>query len=252
MDRTATASAQPMRDRMAALLGRRRELKWRRAGENLLEVSVMMCCRAAMVGAVAFSMASGSLFAATTEVLRNEKVDVTEWRLQPGEQAPLPAHHASVVVYMTGDAALAKMADGTRQKIAVQRGKAVDEAARAGMLVNTGREPLRFVRVEFLSPGAREMWGMTGLPPNYNMIFEDEHSRTYNIRIAAHEWEPQHTHHNRVVVCLSGAKLEHVLPDGSVQPSTLKTDEVDWRPAQTHKGHNIGDTNLWVVAIEPK
>jgi len=55
-----------------------------------------------------------------------------------------------------------------------------------------------------------------------------------------------------VVVCLSGAQLEHVLPDGSIQPSTLKTDEVTWRPAQTHKGHNIGDTPLWVVAIEPK
>ena len=201
---------------------------------------------------MALSMTSGSLFAETTEVLRNEKVDVTEWRLKPGEQAPLSAHHASVVVYMAGDEALVKLADGTRRKIAVQRGKTVDEAARAGMLVNTGSEPLRFVRVEFLTPGTREMWGMKGLPPNYQMIFEDEHSRTYNIRIRAHEWEPQHTHHDRVVVCLSGAKLEHVLPDGRVQPSTLKTDEVDWRPAQTHKGHNIGDTDLWVVAIEPK
>lgn len=212
----------------------------------------MMCCRDALVGVVALAMASGPLFAATTEVLRNEKVDVTEWTLKPGEQAPLPAHHASVVVYMAGDEALAKMADGTMRKITIERGKTVDEAARAGMLVNTGSEPLRFVRVEFLTPGTRETWGMTGLPPNYNMIFEDEHSRTYNIRVAAHEWEPLHTHHNRVVVCLSGAKLEHVLPDGSVQSSTLKTDEVDWRPAQTHKGHNIGDTNLWVVAIEPK
>jgi hypothetical protein len=93
---------------------------------------------------------------------------------------------------------------------------------------------------------------MIGLPPNYKVLFEDRHSRTYDIRIAAHEWEQQHTHHARVVVCLSGAQLEHVLPDGSIQSSTLKTDEVTWRPRQTHKGHNLGDTDLWVIAIEPK
>jgi hypothetical protein len=25
-----------------------------------------------------------------------------------------------------------------------------------------------------------------------------------------------------------------------------------WRPGQTHEGHNIGDTDLWAIAIEPK
>ncbi len=177
---------------------------------------------------------------------------VTDVTLLPGEQAPLLAHHASVVVYLAGDVAQVRLADGTRRAITIERGKTVDEAARAGMLINTGHEPLHLVRVEFLTPGSREMWHMTGLPPNYQMIFEDEHSRTYNIRVPAHAWEPQHTHHDRVVVCLSGAELEHVLPDGKVVPSTLKTDEVDWRLGQTHKGRNIGDTDLWVVAIEPK
>ena len=206
----------------------------------------------ALVGAAALGMAAGSLFAATTEVLKNEKVAVSEVTLKPGEQAPLPADHASVVVYLAGDEAQLKLANDTEQNLTVERGETVDEMARAGVLINTGHQLLRLVRVEFLTPGGHEMWGMTGLPRNYQMIFEDSHSRTYNIKVAAHEWEPQHTHHDRVVVCLSGATLEHVLPDGSVVPSTLKTDEVTWRPAQTHKGHNPGDTDLWVVAIEPK
>ncbi len=206
----------------------------------------------ALVGAAALWMAAGSLFAATTEVLKNEKVAVSEVTLKPGEQAPLPADHASVVVYLAGDDAQVKLADGTEQNLTVERGETVDEMARAGVLINTGHQPLRLVRVEFLTAGAHEMWGMTGLPRNYQMLFEDAHSRTYNIRIAAHEWEPQHTHRDRVVVCLSGAQLEHALPDGRIQPSTLKTDEVDWRLAQTHRGHNLGDTDLWVVAIEPK
>jgi hypothetical protein len=51
---------------------------------------------------------------------------------------------------------------------------------------------------------------------------------------------------------LSGAELEHILPDGTKQPSTLKTGEIAWRPAATHTGHNMGTTPLWCIAIEPK
>jgi hypothetical protein len=54
------------------------------------------------------------------------------------------------------------------------------------------------------------------------------------------------------VVCLSGAQLEHILPDGEKQPSTLETGEVVWRLGATHIGHNMGRTDLWVIAIEPK
>jgi hypothetical protein len=96
------------------------------------------------------------------------------------------------------------------------------------------------------------MWGMTGLAPNYKMLVEDRYARAYDIKIPAQTFEPQHTHHDRVVVSLSGAELEHILPDGTKQPSTLKTGEVVWRLGATHIGHNLGHTDLWVIAIEPK
>jgi hypothetical protein len=191
-------------------------------------------------------------FATTTEVLRNEKVIVTEETLAPGEQETVAGEHPSVVVFLSGDRVTAQFADGTANNAAVHRGDVLNEAAGRRMVTNAGNTPLKLVRAEFLTAGSHETWGMTGLPPNYKVFLEDQHSRTYEIRIAAHAWEPQHTHHARVVVCLSGAQLEHVLPDGSVQPSTLKTDEVTWRPGQTHTGHNLGDTDLWVIAIEPK
>jgi hypothetical protein len=54
------------------------------------------------------------------------------------------------------------------------------------------------------------------------------------------------------VVCLEGAELEHILPSGEHQPSSLKSGEIGWRPAATHIGHNMGHTDLWVLAIEPK
>ncbi len=199
-----------------------------------------------------FVAASVPVLAASTEVLRNEKVIVTEEALAPGEQETVAGEHASVVVFLSGDAVQGKYVDGRQRQDAVQRGEVLNEAAGRRMVTNIGHTPLRLVRVEFLTAGGDDTWGMTGLPPNYKVLFEDQHSRTYEIRIAAHAWEPQHTHHARVVVCLSGAQLEHVLPDGSVQASTLKTDEVAWRLGQTHKGHNLGDTDLWVIAIEPK
>ncbi len=217
------------------------------------EFGVFMQRTSRWIGAsLLFVAAAAPVFAATTEVFRNEKVIVTEEALAPGEQETVAGEHASVVVFLSGDAVQGKYVDGRQRQDAVIRGEVLNEAAGRRMVTNTGHAPLRLVRVEFLTDGSGETWGMTGLPPNYKVDFEDDHSRTYEIRIAGHAWEPQHTHHARVVVCLSGAQLEHVLPDGSVQPSTLKTDEVAWRLGQTHKGHNLGDTDLWVIAIEPK
>ncbi len=203
--------------------------------------------------AVVFLMAGTAPgFAATTEVLKNEKVVVNEETLTPGERETVAGNHASVVVYLDGDNAEITFAGGPAERVTVKRGETVSEPAGAATLTNTGRLTLRLVRVEFLTAGDAETWGRTGLAPDYKVLFEDRHSRAYDIRIAAHAWEPEHTHHDRVVVCLRGARLEHVLPDGSKQASTLKTDEVAWRPGQTHKGHNLGDTDLWVIAIEPK
>ena len=205
------------------------------------------------IGVALFAIAlPAPLLAGTTEVLRNDKVVVTEESLAPGEQETVAGEHPSVVVFLSGDAVQGKYVDGPERHDSVQRGEVLNEAAGRRIVTNTGNLPLRLVRVEFLTAGSGETWGMAGLPPNYKLLFEDRHSRTYDIKIAAHAWEQQHTHHARVVVCLSGAQLEHVLPDGSTQTSTLKTDEVTWRPAQTHTGHNIGDTNLWCIAIEPK
>jgi hypothetical protein len=40
--------------------------------------------------------------------------------------------------------------------------------------------------------------------------------------------------------------------DGSKEKSSLQTGDIFWRLAATHIGHDIGLTDLWVIAIEPK
>lgn len=182
----------------------------------------------------------------SVEKIRNEKVVVTEDTLAPGEHEALP-QKPGMLVFMSAGTAEVK-----GRKDAVKEGQAVFEPAGSGAIANAGSAPLHFARIEFLTGGADETWGMKGLAPNYVMLVENRYARAYDIKIEPGAFEPQHTHHDRVVVSLSGATLEHILPDGTHQPSTLKTGEIVYRPGATHVGHNMGSTPLWVIAVEPK
>ena len=188
--------------------------------------------------------------AVQTEKLRNEKVVAIDCTLRPGET--LIGKQPSVTVYFQAGS-LEITAEGSQpQKIAVKPGDTVFRPAQAGVVKNTGASEIHFARVDFLGSGGSETWGTTGLSPNYKLLFENSYTRVYDIRIPAGTREPQHTHKNRVVVCLSGAQLRHLMPDGREEPSTLQTGEIAWRLGATHIGQNLGATDLWVIAIEPK
>lgn len=204
-----------------------------------------------LVAVAGFAVFACAGFAASSvERVKNDKVVVTEVTLAPGEQDPLPEPMASMVVYMSGG--IVEMTGDAARTESVKEGETVFEEAHAGGLKNVGRTALHFTRIKFLGTGNSETWGMAGLSPNYVMLVENRYARAYDIKIPAGTFEPQHTHHDRVVVALSGAELEHILPDGTKQPSTLKTGEVVWRLGATHVGHNLGHTDLWVIAVEPK
>ena len=180
--------------------------------------------------------------AAQTEKVRNDRVTVVEDQLSPGSTRALTATPI-LTVYLT---------DGRIDNTAVARGQVAFEPASPHTIKNTGRAPIKLVRIEFPGPGIDDTWGAAGLSPNYKLLLENRYTRVYDIRIPAGTREPQHTHHDRVVVCLSGAQLEHLMPDGRIEPSTLATGEIAWRRGGTHIGHNLGKTDLWVIAVEPK
>lgn len=206
-----------------------------------------------LAAAVIFiALTPGALAANCTEKIRNEKVLVTECTLAPREQESGPDAHPTLIVYLSDGQVINGTVRNSTIPRTVSTGEIVGFHAGSQPIHNVASSPLHYVRINFLTPGSHETWGMTGLPPNYKIMHEDQYSRTYDIRIPPHASEPQHTHHARVVVSLSGATLEHILPDGTHQPSTLKTGEIAWRPAATHIGHNLGSTPLWVIAIEPK
>jgi hypothetical protein len=179
-------------------------------------------------------------------------VRVVQRSLAPGETLSLPDDRAGVVVYLDAGSIEAAPAGGESRTQAIKRGDAVFQPPGAGAVKNAGASALRIVWTEYLGKGSSESWGTTGLSPNYKLLFENRYGRAYDIRIAAGTSEPRHSHHDRVVVCLSGAELKHELPDGRTEVSSLKTGEIAWRRGGTHVGRNLGKTDLWVIAIEPK
>lgn len=205
----------------------------------------------AVFGAVlACSVLPQGAKASAVEKIRNVKVVVTEESLDAGQVEPPLPDLPSMIVYMSDGRVKTTGAGRTPENVSA--GETVFEPAHSGALKNTGAGSLHLVRIQFLTAGADEIWGKAGLAPHYKLLVENRFARAYDIKIPAHTREPLHTHHDRVVVSLSGAKLEHMLPSGEVQPSTLKTGEIVWRRGGTHVGHNLGDTNLWVIAVEPK
>jgi hypothetical protein len=195
---------------------------------------------------------SGVLAVNQAEKVRNEKVLVVEQTLAPGETTSLPGDRASVAVYLDDGSMEVTPTQGTTRTETVRRGEAVFRTAQVGTVKNTGSSALRIVQTEYLGKGGSDTWGSAGLAPNYKLLFENQYGRVYDIRMAAGKSEPLHSHHDRVVVCLSGAELEHEMPDGRKETSSLKTGEIAWRRSATHIGHNLGKTDLWVIAIEPK
>lgn len=189
---------------------------------------------------------------AHTETVRNQRVAVIDGSLQPRGSESLPGAHPSVTVYFTDGSLEIAPTGGKSRATSVKRGDVVFDKAQPRVVRNTGSGAVRFVRVELLGKGIPETWGAAGLSPNYKMLLENQYTRVYDIRIAAGTREPQHSHHDRVVICLSGAKLSHLMPDGREEPSTLKTGESTWRRGGTHIGQNLGNTDLWVIAVEPK
>ncbi|MGD1071251.1 MAG: hypothetical protein ABSB15_14015 [Bryobacteraceae bacterium] len=177
----------------------------------------------------------------------NEKVNVAETSLAPGEVRSNRGGKPGLLVFVQ---------PGTLEingrVVRTVPGEVSFVAAEARTLKNAGTSALRFVQIDFQSAGLPETWGNAGLSPNYKVLFENQYARVYDIRIPAGTREPQHTHKNRVVICLSGAELRHLMPDGHEEPSTLKTGEIAWRLGGTHIGQNVGKTDLWAIAIEPK
>jgi hypothetical protein len=203
-----------------------------------------------LVGALAVS-ATISL-AAETEKVRNDKVVAWEEDLKPGEKIAVSGAKPALILYLVGGTLEVTRPAETPITVETKSGTVQFESSGIQAARNGGSFPLRILRVEFSGQGSPEHWGAAGLSSHYKVLLENNYVRVYDIFIPAASNEPQHTHKDRIVVCLSGAELTHLFPDGKAEVSTLKTGEVVWRKGSTHIGQNHSANDFRAIAIEPK
>jgi hypothetical protein len=162
-----------------------------------------MRCRNISVAVTVLLLGLPLAFAASSvEKIRNAKVVVTEVTLAPGESEAAPDAHPNMLVYISAGTVLHGTVRNERLPRPVDEGEIAFFDAGEQPVQDAGPMPLHFVRIDFLTAGSPETWGKTGLPPAYLMLAENEYARAYDIRILSHTFEPQHTHHDRVVVSL--------------------------------------------------
>lgn len=195
-----------------------------------------------------------SLAMATTRItmIRNDRVIAYEEIVHPAETESSSEGFANVTVFLS--AGLIGIAPDSGKPVTrtVRLGEVIFRGPHDGKISAVGTDEIHFMRIEFCGKESKEMWGRAGIPPDYALLIENGFARVYEIRIPAGGGEPLHTHHDRVVVCLSGAQLRHLFPNGREENSTLKTWQCAWRLGQTHVGRNIGNSDFWAIAIEPK
>jgi hypothetical protein len=202
--------------------------------------------------AVALLSFSLLCFADETEKVRNDKVAAWEESLKPGEKVAIAGDRPVLLLYLSAGTLDVTSRGGTRTPIETRPGEVKFEPAGLREIRNGGSSPLRVLRVQFSSGGSPENLGRTGLSFHYKVLLENQYARVYDIFIPAKSNEPQHTHKDRIVVCLSGAELTHLFPDGRTEVSSLKTGEIVWRKGSTHIGQNHSANDFHAIAIEPK
>lgn len=202
--------------------------------------------------ALALASTASITHAQTVNKVTNDRVRVTEITLAPGTFDPRTEHRPAFDVFLDDATLAASRAGSPLHPLLVHRGDVLFDPAQSGPMRNDSAAAIRFVRVEFLNDGSSETWGTTGLPPNDKIALENRYARAYDILIAPHQREPQHSHRDRIVIILSGGRIEHTSPDGTKATETLTPDEIAWHTAVSHAGHNLGDTQLHILAIEPK
>ncbi len=88
-------------------------------------------------------------------------------------------------------------------------------------------------------------------PDKYKVIFENDRVRVLEYRDKPGDRTSPHEHPDSVMYTLSSFERRLISGDKSVEVSK-RPGEVNWLPAQTHAGENIGETDTHVIFVELK
>jgi beta-alanine degradation protein BauB len=89
-------------------------------------------------------------------------------------------------------------------------------------------------------------------PDKYKVVFENERVRVLEYRDEPGESTSPHEHPDSIMYTLSSFERRLIGAGGESRNVTLGSGEVRWLDAQTHSGHNTGDTPTHVLFVEFK
>ena len=87
-------------------------------------------------------------------------------------------------------------------------------------------------------------------PAHASVAAENQHARVLRARLAPGQSTPMHEHSERVVVFLTGAKLEVTLPDGTSGVVERKAGDADIAPPTKHAVRNLAAAPFEAAEIE--
>ena len=86
----------------------------------------------------------------------------------------------------------------------------------------------------------------------YRVVLDNACVRVLEYRDRPGDKTHQHDHPAFVLYALTPFKRALTLPDGKMLNREFKAGDVMWSPAQTHVGHNVGNTPTHVLIVELK
>lgn len=89
-------------------------------------------------------------------------------------------------------------------------------------------------------------------PENYRVLFENEHVRLLDFRLARGATEKTHEHPRHVAVFLTDVKIRFTLPSGEVRLREAKAGDVAYSEPTAHASENVGPADAHGVLIELK
>lgn len=89
-------------------------------------------------------------------------------------------------------------------------------------------------------------------PDLYKVVFENDRVRVLEYADKPGDKTTPHTHPDSVMYTLSSFQRRLIAEDGQTRDVQIEQGTTGWLPAQTHAGHNIGDTDTHVIFVELK
>jgi len=185
--------------------------------------------------------------ATETVYFENEYVKVTEFMLKPGDKLPL--HKGGPrVVYALSDYKI-KWTEGDQvsekewKKGDVHWHDAIEHAVEN--IGDTDANYIVVTRKDIALPDAGDYaidQDASQLDSEHaNSIFENEHERIIEVKLAAGESQPMHHGVNRLIYSLTSYQIEYTSDQMDTQTSKIEAGDIHWHTADKHAVKNNGE-----------